>query len=151
VLTALAALDFVWAGTLLTPAAYAATRLARNDSSPAQLAAIGGLALLAGVAIVAGMGLLQLEEYGRRTQLGLAALALPLVPLGTLVAILLYVYLTRPRTRLLFEGPDAPAAPEADEPPGREHGLAMAAVVLGFVVAAAVIVAIVVLIVARSS
>jgi hypothetical protein len=149
VLTALAALDFVWAGTLLTPAAYAATRLARNDSSPAQLAAIGGLALLAGVAIVAGMGLLQLEEYGRRTQLGLAALALPLVPLGTLVAILLYVYLARPRTRLLFAGPDAPAA--ADEPPGREHGLALAAVVLGFVVAAAAIVGIVVLIVARTS
>jgi hypothetical protein len=151
VLTALAALDFVWAGIVLAPAAVLATRLARNDSTPAQLVTIGALALLSGVAVVAGMGLIQLEEYGRKTQLGLSALLLPLVPLGTLVAILLYAYLGKPRTRWLFAGPGAPAPPGADAPPGREHGLALAAVVLGFLVAAAVAAAIAVLLLAGAS
>jgi hypothetical protein len=86
--------------------------------------------------VIAGMGLLQLEEYGRRTQIGLSVLALPLLPVGTLVAILLYGYLAKEPTRRLFAGEDAAGGhPRESRGTGSAHGLALAGVVLGFILA----------------
>jgi hypothetical protein len=141
VLTALAVLDFLSAAIALAPAAAAAGRLHRDGSHAGILAAAGACALLAGVAVVAGMGLWQLEEYGRRTQLGLAVLGLPLVPVGTFMSILVLGYLAKPGTRLLFSGRSQLSPDEAAEVSraAGDQGLAMAAAVVGLVLAGLVL------------
>jgi transglutaminase-like putative cysteine protease len=137
VLTALAVLDFLAAAILLSPAAAVAQRLRHEGDHSLLLAGAGASALLAGLAVAAGMGLWQVEEYGRRTQMGLLALGLPLVPVGTFLSILLYLYLAKPGTRLLFAGWRDLSPEEADEAsrPSAEQRLAMAAAGLGLILA----------------
>ncbi len=141
VLTALAVLDFLSAAIALAPAAAAAGRLHRDGNHAVILAVAGACALLAGVAVMAGMGLWQLEEYGRRTQLGLAVIGLPLVPVGTFMSILVLAYLAKPGTRLLFSGRSRLSPDEAAEVSraAGDQGLAMAAAVVGLVLAGLVL------------
>jgi hypothetical protein len=137
-----ALLDLVTAGAALAPAAAIAGTLGDGEGpGPALVASAGVGALIAGLAVVAGMGLLKLEEYGRRTQLGLAIVGLPFVPVGTAVSILLWIYLTRPGVRLLFSGRSDLSPDEATTVAraARDQGLALAAAVLGLATAALVV------------
>jgi hypothetical protein len=145
VLVALAVLDFLAAVIALAPAAAAAGAFSRQHPSAPLLAAAGLAALLSGLAVVAGVGLLQLEAYGLRTQVALSALGLPLVPVGTLIAALLLAYLRKPATRALFSPRGEKPARDAGEAPRASdgEGLALAAVVIGLVLAGMLLLALV--------
>jgi hypothetical protein len=143
-MTLVAVLDLAVAAIALAPAAFLAGTLADVHPPEAPLVVAAGVgALLAGVAVVTAVGLLQLEEYGRRGQLGLAIVGLPLVPFGTAVSILLAIYLTRPRVRLLFarRGALSPAGQAALAHAAGDQGLAIAAAVVGLTAAAIVLLA----------
>lgn len=143
-MTLVAALDLAVAVIALAPAALLVATIADAEPPEAALVAGAGVgALLAGVAVVTGIGLLQLKEYGRRGQLGLAVVGLPLVPFGTVVSILLAVYLTRPRVRLLFAGERVLSTAEQDALANavEDQGLAMAAALVGLAAAAIVLLA----------
>ena len=132
--TLVALLDFAAAALALAPAAAVAGTLGTGAGpGSALVAGAGAGALLAGLAVVAGMGLLQLEEFGRRAQLGLGLVGLPIIPVGTTVSILLWVYLTRPGTRLLFSGRSdlSPAEVASLTRATKDQGLAVAGAVLG--------------------
>lgn len=145
VLVALGVLDFLAAVIALAPAAAVAGAFGRQQPSATLLAAAGLAALLSGLAVVAGVGLLQLEAYGLRTQLALAALGLPLVPVGTLIGALLLSYLRKPATRALFSPRGSQVAHDAGEAPrpSEGEGLALAAVVIGLVLAGMLLLALV--------
>jgi len=79
--------------------------------------ALGGLLLaLAGLAVACTCGLWRLRGWGRRLQLLLAVLALPLFPVGTAVGLVVVLYLAKPGARALFSGRTA----EELEPSERE-------------------------------
>ena len=88
-----------------------------DRSSGLVLGLVGGF-LLAGAAlqIVCGVGLLKLKPYGRTIQIVLAAIGLIAFPIGTVICVLILVYLMRPGIKLLFSG-----RPAADFTPD-EHG-----------------------------
>jgi type II secretory pathway pseudopilin PulG len=54
--------------------------------------------------LAAGIGLWKMREWGRILQIVLASIGLLAIPLGTIIAILLLVYFTRPHIKLLFTG-----------------------------------------------
>jgi hypothetical protein len=137
VITAMAVLDFMAVVILLVVAMALMVPDGEQGLGAPEIAGAGLLALIAGLNVVAGMGLLHLEEYGRRSQLGLVALCLPAVPVGTVVAILLWLYLRGKATRLVFSGRSRFSSAEAAElaKPSQLRGLALAAVVMGLVLA----------------
>jgi hypothetical protein len=142
VITAMAVLDFMIGAILLV---FSLVLTAPDDQKCPGVGALAGagvLALVAGLTVVAGMGLLHLEEYGRRSQLGLVALCLPAVPVGTLIAILLWVYLRAKATRLIFSGRSRLSPAESAElaKPSQLRGLALTAVVIGLVLAGLVLI-----------
>jgi type II secretory pathway pseudopilin PulG len=73
---------------------------------PAALAIGTGLLLLAGLDLATAVGLWKLKRYGRTLLMVLSCLGLLAVPIGTIVSILLLIYLTRPGVHVLFSGVD---------------------------------------------
>lgn len=57
----------------------------------------------AALALVAGIGLLAGKEWGRVLSIAYATLSLMRIPFGTVIGILVIVYLVRPETREYFE------------------------------------------------
>ncbi|GEM_PF-786184 len=106
--TLLAVLQFIGGGVALL-IALAMTVAAARESQPLALAIVGGVcALLALLHLACGYGLLKLRRWGRALQIGLAFLGLLGFPLGTVISILILVYLFRPGIVLLFSerGPE---------------------------------------------
>jgi type II secretory pathway pseudopilin PulG len=63
--------------------------------------------------IVCGLGLLKLAPHGRTIMIVLSVLGLLAFPFGTIVAILVLIYMFRPGVKILFSGqPAASLAPE---------------------------------------
>ncbi len=73
---------------------------------PAAMAIGAALLLLAGLNLATAVGLFRLKGYGRHLLFVLSCLGLLAVPIGTLISILLLIYLTRPGARVLFSGVD---------------------------------------------
>jgi len=136
VLTALAVLDILVAMIALIPAAMAILLIGTPGITPLRMALTGLATLVAGLAVVAATGVLQVEEYGRRAQIALLAVGMLLIPVGTLVSVLLWSYLGREQTRLLFSG-KAHLRQSSAEAGGtdREAGAALAAIAVAIVVA----------------
>jgi hypothetical protein len=69
---------------------------------------VGTLYLIAGLAlgVAGGIGLLQGKEWGRVVTIMKAALSLFVIPIGTIIGILVLVYLFRPEVREYFQGSD---------------------------------------------
>jgi hypothetical protein len=71
---------------------------------------VGVLALFALYAVVGilqlatGIGLLRLQSWGRHLQIGLAVVGLLGIPCGTVISILVLVYMMKPEVRTLFSG-----------------------------------------------
>ena len=71
---------------------------------------VGVEVLLAGYAVVGilqiatGVGLLRLLSWGRNLQIGVAVLGLLGIPCGTIVSILVLIYMMKPEVRTLFSG-----------------------------------------------
>lgn len=103
VITLLAVLlGLLGAMLLLVGAAFLVPGLGK----PAAMAIGTGLLLLATLDLVTAVGLFRLKGYGRNLLFVLSCLGLLVVPIGTLISILLLVYLTRPGLRVLFSGVD---------------------------------------------
>ena len=106
--TVLAVLQFIggalWGlgGVGLALLSIASPRSAEVDASPGVLAAI--LIGLAVYQIVCGLGLWQLRSYGRTMQMISAGIGLLGIPFGTIIAIIILVYLSKPGVKVLFSG-----------------------------------------------
>lgn len=57
-----------------------------------------------GIAVAGAIGLLQGKGWGRILSIVHAALHLPLIPIGTVIGILVIIYLTKSEVREYFEG-----------------------------------------------
>jgi type II secretory pathway pseudopilin PulG len=70
--------------------------------------------LVAVVQIATGVGLLRLDPWARMLQIGLAALGLLGIPCGTIISILILVYMLKPEVKTLFSGISPQRLPPAD-------------------------------------
>jgi type II secretory pathway pseudopilin PulG len=61
-------------------------------------------AVLGALQVAAGVGLLGLKPWGRTLQIVLAALMLIGIPCGTVIGILVLIYMLKPEVKLLFSG-----------------------------------------------
>ncbi len=78
---------------------------------PADIGAIFGMSIGmfvllcgGGVSLAAGIGILQARSWGRIAGMIVAIFSLFWFPIGTVLGVLVLVYLTRPETREYFEG-----------------------------------------------
>jgi len=139
-ITLLAVLQFIGAAfSLLIGLGMIATAATGDPSVP--FAAIVGavFAIAAVLEIVCGVGLLKLKSYGRTIQLVFAWIGLIGFPIGTLISILILVYLMKPGIKLLFSGRPATSmsAEELNQVAAASQGsgvvIALAVVVVGLV------------------
>ena len=106
-ITAIAVLDFVVAAfaLLFVIAGIVSIALARNtDAAAGAVSVIGFYGVMGTAYLAAGMGLLQLREWGRITQIVVACVGLCGFPCGTLIGVLLLVYLMGTGIRVIFSG-----------------------------------------------
>jgi hypothetical protein len=73
---------------------------------------IGAIAVV--LQVVCGIGLWNLRPWGRIMQLALAGVGLLFFPIGTFVAVLIFIYLLQPGASLLFGGKSADALTPAE-------------------------------------
>jgi hypothetical protein len=135
-ITALAVIQFLSAGFLLLLAifALAAGLFASQDPMAVLVALVFGA--LAVPQLFCGVGLLRLKPYGRTLQLVFAWIGIIGFPLGTLVCILILVYLYKPGVRTLFSGkqPAEFTAAELSQIATDSSGVAIAVVIVVAVV-----------------
>jgi hypothetical protein len=92
-------------GSLCLLGAAAVLLVAWGPEGPATMAAIGAAYAVVGVLQLAtGIGLLRLEPWARTLQIGLAVVGLLGIPCGTIISILILVYMLKPEVKLLFSG-----------------------------------------------
>jgi type II secretory pathway pseudopilin PulG len=114
-ITALAILDFIGAAFSLIAGVAAIALSSRAQDTEATAVLIVGVAFLviAVLYTVAGIGLLNLKPYGRILQILLAIVGLLGIPVGTIISILVLVYMFNPGIKVLFSGrPRETLAPE---------------------------------------
>jgi type II secretory pathway pseudopilin PulG len=106
VITILGVLDVIGGAFALAAGAFFAFGgLAGPTESGAIMAVIGGVYALIGVVqLAAGVGLLGLKPWGRPLQIGLAVIGLLGIPCGTIISILILIYMLKPEVKLLFSG-----------------------------------------------
>lgn len=102
-ITVLAALDLVIAAVAASSAVYVATL---SGEEPLLVLLSAACVAAAVLHVACAWGVLRLRPWGRLLQVGLAILGLFGVPIGTLVSVLMLVYLLHPGTELLFSGRD---------------------------------------------
>ncbi|MCU0304247.1 MAG: zinc ribbon domain-containing protein [Thermoanaerobaculales bacterium] len=101
--TLLAVLDAIGgAFALLAGIAVLLLGLSSGDTMSAALALI--YLVLGGVSLACAIGLWRLRPWGRTLAIGLAIVGLLGIPVGTIISILILVYLFRPEVKLLFSG-----------------------------------------------
>jgi hypothetical protein len=100
--------------------------LGRSASESARVAAyvIGGLVALA------ALGLWAVQPFGRALQRLVALLWLPVVPVGTVLGLFMWVYLGRPGVRLVFSGGRPLSVPELKQVTGSRKLAPVAAILL---------------------
>jgi len=108
IVTVLAVLQFIGAAVSLLAAVVmlVATALSdgRNGGQPLGML-LGGVFGALGVAeLVCGIGLLKLKSYGRTLQLVFSWIGLLGFPIGTLISVLILIYLNKPGIKVLFSG-----------------------------------------------
>jgi hypothetical protein len=116
VVTALAVFQFLGAGFWLLAAVAIGLGAALSEGTDRTLLLPVGLVLagLGALQAACGVGLWTLRPYGRILQIVFACIGVLAVPFGTVVAILVLVYLTRPGMKVVFSGKPAEAL-TADE------------------------------------
>jgi hypothetical protein len=119
-ITALAALDLATAALLLVMVLGGAVSFFGGKDAAVDLGLAGGAALLAFALVVAGVGLLRLRRFGRTFHIALAAVALPLIPFGTLVGALLLAWFLRPGAKALFSEVDPKTLPPREQEAARQ-------------------------------
>lgn len=107
VITFLAVLQFLGGAFWLLGAL--GTMAALMSGAPNSAAAVAApMAVVLGVCgalqLVCGVGLLGLKSYGRTLQIVFAVIGLIAIPIGTIISILLLIYLSKPGIKTLFSG-----------------------------------------------
>jgi type IV pilus assembly protein PilA len=109
--TALAVLQFIggglWALTALICLGVLAFGDTTDGTGPTLFVAgvlTGGISTLQ---IICGLGLWRLKSYGRTIQLVMSWIGLIGFPIGTLISIVVLIYLTKPGIKILFSGKSA--------------------------------------------
>ncbi|MGQ0737317.1 MAG: hypothetical protein ACT4QD_27185 [Acidobacteriota bacterium] len=106
--TVLAVLQFLGATTWLIAALVVMGSGLDPDLPQATGAALAVLfGVFAAAQILCGMGLLRLQPYGRSLQLVFAWIGLLGIPVGTVISILILIYLYKPGIKALFSGKQA--------------------------------------------
>jgi len=105
IITILAVLNYAGAGFYLLGAALLAFLAAKQDKDFILFASLaGGAALLALLQFMCGRGLWNMEGYGRSIQIAFSILGLLGFPVGTIISVLILVYLYKPEVKILFSG-----------------------------------------------
>ncbi len=108
IITVLAVLQFVGAALWLLGGVVAMGAVAIGDSGQAETAVAGLLlAGLGALQLLCGIGLWKLQPYGRTLQLVFAWIGLLGIPIGTIISILILIYLFKPGIKVLFSGKPA--------------------------------------------
>jgi hypothetical protein len=105
--TLLAVLDLLGGGLALLSALWVGVAgVAGKHGADAILivAAVALFAVIAFLQIAAGVGLWQLKGWGRLLHMALACIGLLFLPCGTLISVLVLVYLSRAGVKVLFSG-----------------------------------------------
>jgi type IV pilus assembly protein PilA len=123
--------------------------LAGGGPQPEQLVAVWVLIAIGILEVACGIGLWKLKPYGRTLQLAFAWIGLLAFPFGTVIGILILVYLFKPGIKVLFAGRPAADLTEAEwaQVGAVSHGsiavvVVVLVVVLGSIAAIGVIAAI---------
>lgn len=107
-ITLLAALQFFLAPIWLLGGLAVAVSVVAGPAGQADAAVGGFLSLgLGALQLACGIGLWRLKSYGRTLQLVFAWIGLIGFPIGTVISIVLLVYLFKPGTKVLFSGKSA--------------------------------------------
>jgi type IV pilus assembly protein PilA len=106
VVTLLAVLQFIGAAFMLLIALGALVSLADANASDGAGMVIAALvlAVIGAGQLACGVGLIKLKPYGRGLQFAFAIIGLLGIPLGTIISILILVYLSKPGVKLIFSG-----------------------------------------------
>jgi type IV pilus assembly protein PilA len=116
IVTLLAVLQFIGGAFMALGAIVTLAGSAAGDTAEFRgvLIVIAVLCLVfAAIQFVCGVGLLKLKPYGRTIMIALSVLGLFGFPFGTVIAILVLIYLFRPGVKILFSGqPSESLAPE---------------------------------------
>jgi hypothetical protein len=100
------------------------------------------MGLVAAVQLATGVGLLRLAPWARMVQIGLAAIGLLGIPCGTIISILILVYMLKPEVKTLFSGIPPQRLPPAEvaRVERLSEGSGATAVIVGVVLVFAVVV-----------
>lgn len=143
VVTLLAVLNFVGAGLAFAgSAAIVIATLASREKEAVPLVAFALLyGVIALVQLATGIGLWNLRSWGRTLQLVLAFIGLLGIPCGTIISILILIYLFKPGVRILFSerSPRELSAPELAEVSALGESSTALVVIGGIVVAVALV------------
>lgn len=101
-ITLLAVLHFLTAG--LMALIFVACLAAVGGKNPIGLPFVFLFLVLGAVSLFTGMGLWKLESYGRTLQIVLSCFGLLGFPLGTIISVLILIYLNKPGVQVLFSG-----------------------------------------------
>lgn len=113
IVTLLATLQFLGGAFWLLVSLFVGAASRAEDSPDALIGAVilGGIG---GLQILCGVGLWTLKPYGRILQIVFAGIGLLGIPIGTLIAIAILVYLYKPGVKLLFSGRPATEFTQAE-------------------------------------
>ncbi len=101
-ITLLAVLHFVAAAAMLLFMVVTFASFHDKDPIPFPFALL--FLVWFALSLFAGIGLWKLEEYGRNLQIVFSCLGLLAFPMGTLISVLVLVYLNKPGVKVLFSG-----------------------------------------------
>jgi type IV pilus assembly protein PilA len=106
--TLIAVLDLIGGGGCLLLALFSGLA-ALGSGQQAVIAIVMAIIYLAfgAASLAVGIGLLQLKEWARSTRVVLAVIGLLGIPCGTVISILILVYLLKPGIKVLFSGRSA--------------------------------------------
>lgn len=107
IVTFLAVLDLLGGALLLllVAASVVAAIEAKTTADQVVVAVLGSFyAVLGLLNIAAGIGLLQMKNWGRILQIGIACVGLLAIGCGTVISALVLVYMFKPGVRVLFSG-----------------------------------------------
>jgi type IV pilus assembly protein PilA len=114
IVTLLAVLQFLGGGFWLLVALFVGAAGLGADGGAGAVVGAAIVASIGGLQFLCGIGLWQLKHYGRTMQIVFACIGLLLIPAGTLIGIVVILYMRKPGIRALFSG-TPPSALSPDE------------------------------------
>ncbi len=146
-ITAIAILEFLSGLMLLGMAGVSFFLVAQGEQQPRLV--IAGLGVvyifLALLKFAAGFGLFGLHSWGRVLEIGLCVIGLLGIPCGTILSVVVLLYLFKPGIKLLFSGREVEALSPAEqgEVAAALQSNALVYVLIGLVVAIPIVVAVI--------